>query len=180
MLTSVQLPHLHLTSTYQFPLVQRITTDQVLQNLLQAPQVVREMKPMAWTYLTPPQDGTMFLTWQAPRLGNNFASDGYIWIDAESTFRQNIRGYVSANLLQSSGIRLIIHSRLSKFLYIDQVICLTVSMSQCISACDITSSTRSRRYQASIQPSGLSTTARLIQKTDIQLAGSPYHSINRS
>jgi hypothetical protein len=79
--------------------MQRIGLEQVLQNLLQAPQIVREVKPMAWTYLTPPQDGTTFLTWQAPRMGNNFASDGYIWIDHEMTFRQSIRGYVRANML---------------------------------------------------------------------------------
>ena len=81
-------------STYQFPVMQRIGLEQALQNLLQAGQIVREVKPMAWTYLTPPTDGTMFLTWQAPRMQNHFASDGYIWIDQEMTFRQNVRGYV--------------------------------------------------------------------------------------
>lgn len=93
-----QLPHLHLMSTYQFPLTQRIGLEQVLNHLLQAPQIVREMKPMAWSYLSPPQDGTMFITWQAPRMGQALASDGYIWTDMEGTFRQQVRGYVRRHL----------------------------------------------------------------------------------
>ncbi|KIW05629.1 uncharacterized protein PV09_03500 [Verruconis gallopava] len=97
------LPHLHLMSTYQFPLMQRVGLPQVLQNLLQAPQIVREMKPMAWTYLQPPQDGTMFLTWQPPRMGNTFATDGYIWLDQEMTYRQNISGYVLEILVHRAG-----------------------------------------------------------------------------
>lgn len=55
---------------------------------------------MAWTYLTPQPDGTMFLTWQAPRMQNSFASDGYIWIDQEMSYRQNVRGYVSLSQQQ--------------------------------------------------------------------------------
>ena len=80
--------------------MQRIGLDQALQHLLQASHIVREVKPMAWTYLTPPQDGTMFLTWQAPRMQNHFASDGYIWTDQEMTFRQHLRGYVRTSLIQ--------------------------------------------------------------------------------
>jgi hypothetical protein len=85
---------MHLISSYGFPMSQRVSPEQALVYLSQAPQIVREMKPMAWTYLAPPPDGTTFLTWQAPRMQNHFASDGYVWLDQEMTFRQNIRGYV--------------------------------------------------------------------------------------
>jgi hypothetical protein len=85
---------MHLISTYQYPHVPRLQLDQALGHLLQAPQIFREVRPVAWTYLAPPPDGTTFLAWQAPRMGNGFASDGYIWIDQEMTYRQQMRGYV--------------------------------------------------------------------------------------
>lgn len=42
-----------------------------------------------------PADGTLMLTWQPLEyLGTNFASDGFIWADAEHVFKSEVRGYV--------------------------------------------------------------------------------------
>lgn len=50
---------------------------------------------MHWTFLDGPPDGTVMLTWQPQNhLGNNFASDGYIWADQEQAFTFESRGYV--------------------------------------------------------------------------------------
>lgn len=50
---------------------------------------------MHWTFLDGPPDGTVMLTWQPQNhLGNNFASDGYIWADQEQAFSFESRGYV--------------------------------------------------------------------------------------
>ena len=52
---------------------------------------------MTWTYLQGPSDGTVFLEWQpASQRQSRFASDGYVWADAESAFTMDVRGYVSA------------------------------------------------------------------------------------
>lgn len=51
---------------------------------------------MHWTFLDGPPDGTVMLTWQPlNHLGTNFASDGFIWADAEQVYSTEIRGYVS-------------------------------------------------------------------------------------
>lgn len=56
---------------------------------------MRDTSPVAWTYFAnPPQDGTVLLTWQPPRMAQHFASDGMVWADAEQAFDMNIRGYV--------------------------------------------------------------------------------------
>jgi hypothetical protein len=56
---------------------------------------VRDTSPVAWTYFaSPPQDGTVLLTWQPPRMGALFASDGMVWADAETAYDMNVRGYV--------------------------------------------------------------------------------------
>lgn len=63
--------------------------------LLAAPGVVRELQPMHWMFLDGPPDGTVMLVWQPlHHLGTNFASDGYVWADAEQAFTTEARGYV--------------------------------------------------------------------------------------
>ncbi|RMZ73682.1 SWI SNF and RSC complexes subunit ssr4 [Pyrenophora seminiperda CCB06] len=63
---------------------------QALEYLIKGPQIVRDTQPVAWTFLSsPPPDGTVMLTWQPPRMGNMFASDGMVWADAESAFDMN-------------------------------------------------------------------------------------------
>lgn len=56
---------------------------------------MREQAPVQWQYLDAPPDGTLFLTWQPTEyMGMNFASDGYVWGDAEQPFNSDVRGYV--------------------------------------------------------------------------------------
>ncbi|KOS48464.1 hypothetical protein ACN38_g658 [Penicillium nordicum] len=59
---------------------------------------------MHWTFLDGPPDGTVMLTWQPQNhLGNNFASDGYIWADQEQAFSFESRGYTVEMYLHRSG-----------------------------------------------------------------------------
>lgn len=69
--------------------------DNIVSYLEQASKIMRET-PVSWQYLEPPQDGTLFLTWQPTEYMNtNFASDGYVWADVEQPFNSEVRGYVS-------------------------------------------------------------------------------------
>jgi len=64
--------------------------------LLEAPKIMRDMAPVQWQFLDAPPDGTLFLTWQpSDYMQATFASDGYVW-DVEQPFNSEIRGYVSA------------------------------------------------------------------------------------
>ncbi|KAG0650886.1 swi snf and rsc complexes subunit ssr4 [Hyphodiscus hymeniophilus] len=71
------LPHVHLLSTYRFPLLPQLHPDKVAEWLLGAPKITRDQSPFYWTYLDRPVDGTIYLIWQTPALGNEFPSDGY-------------------------------------------------------------------------------------------------------
>ena len=63
--------------------------------LLEAPKIVRDLQPMQWQFIETPPDGTLMLTWHPLEyLGTNFASDGFIWADAEHVFKSEVRGYV--------------------------------------------------------------------------------------
>lgn len=54
---------------------------------------------MVWMYIDAPQDGVMLLVWQPmSKLGIEFASDGYVWADAEQAFSSEARGHVSLPL----------------------------------------------------------------------------------
>ncbi|PLN77231.1 DUF1750-domain-containing protein [Aspergillus taichungensis] len=111
------LPHMHLVSRHRYPVVHMMPTETVVEYLLSAPKIVREAQPMHWTFLDGPQDGTVMLTWQPlQHLGNNFASDGYVWADAEQAYTFEARGYVVEMYLHRSGYHppnesLAIHSR---------------------------------------------------------------------
>lgn len=62
---------------------------------MEAPKIVRELQPVQWQFLDPPQDGTLMLVWQpTDYMNTNFASDGYVWADVEVSFKSEIRGYV--------------------------------------------------------------------------------------
>ncbi|BDD61085.1 hypothetical protein MAP00_006159 [Monascus purpureus] len=98
------LPHMHLVSRYRYPLMHMLPTDTVVEYLLSAPKVVRELQPMHWTFIDGPPDGTVMLTWQPlNHLGTNFASDGYVWADVEQSFTFEARGYTVEMLLHRSG-----------------------------------------------------------------------------
>ena len=108
---------MHLVSRHRYPVVHMMPTETVVEYLLSAPKIVREAQPMHWTFLDGPQDGTVMLTWQPlQHLGNNFASDGYVWADAEQAYTFEARGYVVEMYLHRSGYHppnesLAIHSR---------------------------------------------------------------------
>jgi Fungal domain of unknown function (DUF1750) len=86
---------MHLVSMYRYPIMNILPADSILDYLASASKVVRELQPMYWTFLDGPQDGTTMLTWQPlNHLGTNFASDGYVWADAEQAYTFDTRGYV--------------------------------------------------------------------------------------
>ncbi|KAL8950254.1 MAG: hypothetical protein Q9222_003698 [Ikaeria aurantiellina] len=65
-----------------------------VDRLLAAPAIVQDVKPMVWMYIDAPGHGTTMLVWQPlAKLGIEFASDGYIWADAEQAFSSEIKGY---------------------------------------------------------------------------------------
>lgn len=81
-----------------------LTPHQALEHLLRGPKITSDAAPFAWTYFhTPPPDGSVFMTWQSPRMGVNFASDGLAWADTETSSIHSIRGYVG--LLLSPCLR---------------------------------------------------------------------------
>lgn len=86
---------MHLVSKYRYPLINSITLDTVVNYLTEAPKIVHDLQPVQWQFLDAPQDGSVLLVWQPLEyLDTNFASDGYVWADAEQAFSQEIRGYV--------------------------------------------------------------------------------------
>jgi hypothetical protein len=94
---TAQLAHVHLVSSYRFPVLPQLRPEQAVEYLIKGPQIVRDTSPVIWTYFTaPPQDGTVILTWQPPRMGTHFASDGMVWADPEQAFDMPVRGYVRA------------------------------------------------------------------------------------
>ncbi|KAF2259453.1 DUF1750-domain-containing protein [Lojkania enalia] len=98
------LPHVHLVSTYRFPTLPSLQPAHALEHLIKGPTIVKDTSSVAWTYFAiPPPDGTVLLTWQPPRLGNQFASDGLVWADAEMDYHMEIRGYSLQILMHRAG-----------------------------------------------------------------------------
>jgi hypothetical protein len=80
--------------------------EQAYRYLLDAPTIVKQTAPMAWTYLNGPQDGTVFLGWISRGQGEQrFPSDGYVWCDPEQTYRQEFNGYTVEMMMHSVGFR---------------------------------------------------------------------------
>ncbi|KAJ5160809.1 uncharacterized protein N7482_007813 [Penicillium canariense] len=97
------IPHMHLVSRNRYPNMHMMPTETAVEYLLSAPRICQS-QPMHWTFLDGPQDGTVMMTWQPlAHLGNNFASDGYIWADAEQAFTFESRGYMVEMFLHRSG-----------------------------------------------------------------------------
>lgn len=82
------MPHLHLISAHQYPRFQQLQPDQAYTFLRQAPELVKLRRPVAWTFIAPPDDGTTFLEWIPPQRERNYASDGYVWADAERGYER--------------------------------------------------------------------------------------------
>ena len=72
-----------------------VNLDTIVEALLQAPKIAKEVAPMSWMFLDAPRDGSVMLVWQAlSSLGTRSASDGYVWGDPEQAFSQEHKGYV--------------------------------------------------------------------------------------
>lgn len=72
-----------------------MSLDTVVSYLTEAPKIVHDLQPVVWQFLEAPPDGTVLLVWQPlDYLGTNFASDGYVWGDAEHAFNSEHNGYV--------------------------------------------------------------------------------------
>ncbi|MCJ1313963.1 hypothetical protein MMC25_007643 [Agyrium rufum] len=92
---NVLLPHVHLVSTYTYPNLSNANIDTIVEYLLSAPKIAREVAAMNWRFLDAPQDGTVMLVWQPlNQLGIRSASDGYVWLDPEQAYNQEHKGYV--------------------------------------------------------------------------------------
>ncbi|KAJ5567196.1 hypothetical protein N7535_006502 [Penicillium sp. DV-2018c] len=88
------LPHMHLVSRHRYPSMHMMPSETAVEYLTSAPRIC-QTQPMHWIFLDGPPDGTVMLTWQPQNhLGNNFASDGYVWADQEQAFSFESRGYV--------------------------------------------------------------------------------------
>ncbi|KAF2735385.1 DUF1750-domain-containing protein [Polyplosphaeria fusca] len=98
------LPHVHLVSSYRFPSLPNLQPVKALEFLLNGPQIVKDTSPVAWTYFpTPPPDHTVLMTWQPPRLGTKFASDGLVFADPEMAYESEIQGFLVQMLMHRSG-----------------------------------------------------------------------------
>ncbi|CAO1597310.1 hypothetical protein XANCAGTX0491_001126 [Xanthoria calcicola] len=101
------IKHVHLVSTHHFPTGAQIPLPTIVERLLLAPTIVDNHKPMVWMYLDHPPDGAMLLVWQPlSKLGIEFASDGYVWADAEQAFSSEARGHILEIYLHRSGYRI--------------------------------------------------------------------------
>lgn len=92
---TIQLPHVHLVSAQRYPSVAHLNIETVVDYLLQAPTTIRENAGVSWMFLDAPADNSVMLVWQPPSMGKQYASDGYIWADAETAYTLEPRGYVS-------------------------------------------------------------------------------------
>ncbi|KAL8908399.1 MAG: hypothetical protein Q9207_000818 [Kuettlingeria erythrocarpa] len=92
------LKHLHLVSNKKYPIYAHIQLDTIADWLLAAPAIVRGVDRgvdgVVWRFLDCPSDGTSMLVWQPPQMGTEFATDGYIWADAEMAYSSQTKGYV--------------------------------------------------------------------------------------
>lgn len=85
------MPHVHLISSFRYPVMPRLDLNEVAKWLMAAPQVARDRAPFFWTYLDKPTDGTILLTWQPlQRLGTTFATDGYVWAPPEQVYKHDL------------------------------------------------------------------------------------------
>jgi len=92
----LKLNHVHLVSTYPWPTQSTVGINTIVEYLLQAPKITKEISSMNWMFLDAPPDGTVILVWQPlAQLGTRFATDGYVWADPEQFVSQEYQGYVS-------------------------------------------------------------------------------------
>jgi len=75
---------------------------------MDAPTIVKAIAPMSWTYVQAPPDGTIWLEWlpqEKMGVDGRYPSDGYVWADQESTYRQEYLGYTIEIMSHTLGFR---------------------------------------------------------------------------
>lgn len=92
-------------SAHQFPLVGHLALNVAFKYLLDAPMIVKTLAPMSWTYVNAPNDGTIWLEWLPQYKQGRLPSDGYVWGDPESVFRQDYGGYTIEGMVHQLGYR---------------------------------------------------------------------------
>lgn len=97
---------MHLISAHRFPIIQQVSLEQAFRYLLDAPQIVKSLAPMSWSYAQAPQDGMLWLEWLSPDRYERFPSDGYVWGDQEQTYRQELGGYTIEMMVHTIGYRM--------------------------------------------------------------------------
>ncbi|KAI9869881.1 MAG: hypothetical protein M1830_004970, partial [Pleopsidium flavum] len=81
-----------------------VSLETVVEYLLQAPKITRELAAMNWMFLNAPADGSVMLVWQPlNQLGTQFASDGYVWADVEQAFSSEAKGYTVEMYIHRTG-----------------------------------------------------------------------------
>jgi hypothetical protein len=97
---------MHLISKHRYPVIANPSLEMIVGFLMEAPKIVRDVQPVQWQFLDGPQDGSLFLTWQPLEyLGTAFASDGYVWADAEQPFTSEVQGYKLEIIMHRSGYK---------------------------------------------------------------------------
>lgn len=100
------LAHMHLISKHRYPVIANPSLEMIVSFLMEAPKIVRDVQPVQWQFLDAPPDGSLLLTWQPLEyLGTNFASDGYVWADAEQPFTSIVQGYRLEIVMHRSGYK---------------------------------------------------------------------------
>ncbi|KAL9098976.1 MAG: hypothetical protein Q9163_005459 [Psora crenata] len=100
------LRHIHLVCNHKYAVMPSPNIDAVVKHLHDAPKITRDISTMTWMALIePPRDGTLMLVWQPPQLQMHFASDGYVWVDPERPFSQQMRGFTVEMYIHNSGFR---------------------------------------------------------------------------
>nr|POE93563.1 swi/snf and rsc complexes subunit ssr4 [Quercus suber] len=101
-----QINHVHLISTNRFAASAHLGLEGAYRYLLEAPQIVKQHSAMSWTYVSTPQDGSIWLEWLSPdRTNDRFPSDGYVWADQEQTFSHNYGGFQIEVMVHAVGYR---------------------------------------------------------------------------
>jgi Fungal domain of unknown function (DUF1750) len=97
---------MHLISKHRYPVIANPSLETIVSFLMEAPKIVGDLQPVQWQFLDAPPDGSVLLTWQPlAYLGNNFASDGYVWADAEQPFTSEVGGYRLEIIMHRSGYK---------------------------------------------------------------------------
>jgi hypothetical protein len=84
-----------------------LTLEQARRYLVDAPQIMKAIAPVSWTYITPPpQDGMLWLEWQSQDRWDRFASDGIAWAnEQEEVRREEVNGYTIEIRRQMLGFK---------------------------------------------------------------------------